>query len=228
MKKTLRMRLCASLTAALLLLPALLAAEARYVSDQFEVMLRTGTTTQHTILKMLPSGTRLELLEADSGNGYSKVRTDDGLEGFVLTRYLMEEAGARDQLAELRRRLSSASDEQGGLSRQVDELSQQLTAAQNTIADLTSNRDQLSAELERVKSVSARALELDQRSRDLEQQLAKSEERIRELTAENETLRKHTSRDWFLAGGGLVLFSMLLGIGLTRVRWRKRSRYSDF
>lgn len=199
-----------------------------YVSDQFEVPLRTGETTEHAILRMLPSGTDVELLETDKDKGYSRVRTQSGVEGYMLSRYLMPEAAARDQLAALRQRLASASDEQGGLSRQVDELGQQLAAAQRTITDLTNERDQAGTELDRVKSVSAKSLELDERNRALMQQVAAGEQRIRELSADNETLRRHTSRDWFLAGGGLVLFSMLLGIALTRVRWRRRSRYSDF
>jgi SH3 domain protein len=203
-------------------------AETLYVSDQFEVPLRTGETTEHAILRMLPSGTPVELMDTDKDKGYARVRTASGVEGWMLSRYLMPEAAARDQLAELRRRLSSANDEQGGLSRQVDELGQQLTAAQRSINDLTSERDQLSAELDRVKSVSAKALELDERSRQLQQQLTAGEQRIQALSDENATLRKHTTRDWFLAGGGLTLFSMLLGIALTRVRWRRRSRYADF
>jgi SH3 domain protein len=202
--------------------------ETQYVSDQFEVPLRTGETTEHAILRMLPTGTPVELLETDKEKGYSRVRTQSGVEGYMLSRYLMPEAAARDQLAELRKRLSSASDEQGGLSRQVDELGQQLTAAQRTITELTGERDQAGTELEHVKSISAKSLELDERNKQLQQQVAAGEQRIRELSADNETLRRHTSRDWFLAGGGLVLFSMLLGIGLTRVRWRRRSRYSDF
>src|SRR5262245_1028955 len=218
----------AAVLAALLVASSSLWSETLYVSDQFEVPLRTGETTEHAILKMLPSGTAVELLETDKGKGYSRVRTQTGVEGYMQSRYLMPEAAARDQLAALRQRLSSASDEQGGLSRQVDELGQQLAAAQRTITELTGERDQAGTELDRVKSVSAKSLELDERNRQLTQQLAAGEQRIRELSADNETLRRHTSRDWFLAGGGLVLFSMLLGIALTRVRWRRRSRYSDF
>src|SRR5262245_41738866 len=219
---------CAALLAALLAASPVLRSETVYVSDQFEVPLRTGETTEHAILKMLPSGTGVELLEVDKDKGYSRVRTSAGVEGYMLSRYLMPEAAARDQLTQLRQRLSSASNEQGGLSRQVDELGQQLSAAQRTITELTTERDQAGAELEHVKSVSAKSLELDERNKMLMQQVAAGEQRIRELSADNDTLRKHTTRDWFLAGGGLVLFSMLLGIVLTRVRWRRRSRYSDF
>jgi SH3 domain protein len=215
--------LAASLSAALLAW-----SETLYVSDQFEVPLRTGMTTEHAILRMLPSGTAVEMLETNKEQGYTRVRTASGVEGYMLSRYLMPEPAARDQLATLRQRLSSASDEQGGLSRQVDELGQQLAAAQKTMDELTSQRDQLSAELERIKTISAKSIELDEHNRQLGAQVATGEQRIKELSADNDTLRRHSTRDWFLAGGGLTLFSLLLGIGLTRVRWRRRSRYSDF
>jgi SH3 domain protein len=218
----------AAFLAAALLAATIGRSETLYVSDQFEVPLRTGMTTEHAILRMLASGTAVERLEDHEEQGYTRVRTASGVEGYMLSRYLMPEAAARDQLATLRTRLASASDEQGGLSRQVDELGQQIASAQKTMDELTAQRDQLSAELERVKSVSAKALELDERNRQLGAQLTEGEKRIQELTAENETLRRHSTRDWFIAGGGLVLFSLLLGIGLTRVRWRRRSRYSDF
>jgi SH3 domain protein len=217
----------AALLAALAVCSAV-AAETLYVSDQFEVPLRRGTTTEHAIVRMLPSGTPVELLESDSGNKHSRVRTASGVEGYIESRYLMPDPAARDQLTELRRRLSSANDEQGGLSRQVDELGQQLAAAQRSAADLTASRDEMAAELERIKAISAKSVELDQHNKELEQQLAAGEQRIRALTDENAALHKHTTRDWFLAGGGLTLFSLLLGIGVTRVRWRRRSRYSDF
>jgi len=202
--------------------------ETLYVSDQFEVPLRTGKTTEHAILRMVPSGTAVEMIEVDKENGYTRVRTQSGVEGYMQSRYLMPEAASRDQLAALRQRLANASDEQGGLSRQVDELGQQLASAQKTMDELTSQRDQMSAELERIKAISAKSLELDERNRQLAAQVAAGEQRIKELTVDNDTLRGHTTRDWFLAGGGLTLFSILLGIGLTRVRWRRRSRYSDF
>jgi len=41
-------------------------AETRYVSDRLEIQMRTGKGTQFRILRMLPSGTAVEILETDS------------------------------------------------------------------------------------------------------------------------------------------------------------------
>ena len=54
----------------LLLLPVAQAgAQTVWVSDQFEVMLRTGPSTSNAIERMLRSGTQLEVIERDDEAG---------------------------------------------------------------------------------------------------------------------------------------------------------------
>ena len=81
-------------------------AETRFVTDELEVDLRSGTSTQHRILRMLPSGTALETLEVDADSGYTKVRTSSGVEGWILTRFLSRTPSARDRLAETEKKLA--------------------------------------------------------------------------------------------------------------------------
>ena len=106
----------ATLLSALLLAGAA-GAETAWVSDQFEITLRSGPSTSNAIERMLNSGTRLEILETDPESGYSRVRTSGGTEGYVLTRYLMNEPAAREQLASLTNQLTS------GVARQFPEQS---------------------------------------------------------------------------------------------------------
>jgi len=61
-------------------------AENRWVTDEFEVMMRSGTSTRQSIVRQLKSGTQLEMLEVDAESGYTKVRTASGSEGWVLSR----------------------------------------------------------------------------------------------------------------------------------------------
>ena len=83
-------------------------AQEAWVSDQFEVMLRTGPSTSNAIERVLGSGTALEVLETDSEAGYARVRTTAGTEGWVLSRYLMNEPSAREQLERLTGQLTNA------------------------------------------------------------------------------------------------------------------------
>jgi len=60
-------------------------AQTSYVTDVFEITLRSGPTNSNKILKMLPSSTAVEVLRSDKD--WSLVRAE-GVEGWVLTRYL--------------------------------------------------------------------------------------------------------------------------------------------
>ena len=94
MIKTARFGATVALTS-LLLLPAMAHAEPAWISDQFEITLRSGPSTSNAIQLMLRSGTQVEVLERDADSGYSRVRTGGGTEGWVLTRYLMREQSRR-------------------------------------------------------------------------------------------------------------------------------------
>ena len=113
MKMIVRVALLGSLFAA----AAAFAAPA-WVSDQFEITLRSGPSTSNSIQLMIDSGLRLEVLERDADSGYSKVRTPGGTEGWVLSRYLMSEPSAREQLQKLSGQLTSANSRGSSLDTQ--------------------------------------------------------------------------------------------------------------
>jgi len=203
------------------------AAETRYVSDQLEITLRTGTSTQNAIIRMLPSGTRLETLQVDEASGYTRVRGPNGVEGWVLTRYLMDQPAARDQLAAANSRVES-------LTARVTELSQQLETLRNERDALGAERSGLDAELgdvqaelERIRRASASALELDKANRELRTRLAAAEQAGDGLRAEISELKRNTQRDWFLAGAGVLVLGLILGLVLPRMRMRRRSGWGD-
>ncbi|MDH3870837.1 MAG: TIGR04211 family SH3 domain-containing protein, partial [Gammaproteobacteria bacterium] len=81
-------------------------AATRYVSDSLEITMRSGKSTSHGIIRMLRSGTPLNVLETDNDSGYSRVRTRDGKTGWVLSRFLMKGQAARDKLAAAEKKLA--------------------------------------------------------------------------------------------------------------------------
>jgi SH3 domain protein len=203
-------------------------AEPVWVSDQFEVMLRTGPSNSHAITRMLPSGTQLELLERDAEEGYSRVATAGGTEGWVLTRYLMDEPPARQQLERLTRQLASAQTEGSSLGAQLAAITGEYESAQARIASLEREKQALQAELDRIKEASADVLAVDAQNKDLRQRLTDTEIRVGILEQENRELRTQTKRNWFLAGGLVMLVGIVLGLWLPRIRWQRRSRYDRF
>lgn len=219
-----------TLPLAILLLFAapLAAAQQAWVSDQFEVMLRSGPSTSNAIERMLPSGTALEVLERDTETGYSRVRTAAGTEGWVLTRYLMNEPSAREQLANLTRRLTSATSEGTSLSSQLDAVRQEYDEATRRIAALEREKQQLEEQLAEIKRTAANVLSINDQNKALREQLANTEIQAATLEQQNRELASETTRYWFMTGALVLAAGMVLGIWLPRVRWQRRSRYDRF
>jgi len=62
------------------------AGEDAWITDQFEVTMRNGKSNKQAIVRMLSSGTKLEVLERDEGAGYAPVRSRSGAQGGVRSR----------------------------------------------------------------------------------------------------------------------------------------------
>ena len=70
-------------------------AETGYITDQLKITLRSGESTTHKVVRMLPSGTAVTVLSRNSSTNYAKVRMADGTTGYVLNRMLLTERPAR-------------------------------------------------------------------------------------------------------------------------------------
>jgi SH3 domain protein len=191
-------------------------------------MLRTGPSTSNAIERVLSSGTPLEVLENDAETGYSRVRTAAGTEGWVLTRYLMNEPSAREQLASLTSRLTNATAEGSSLESQLAALNSEYDAAGRRIAELERENSALESELAEIKRTAANVLSINDQNKQLRDQLASSEIEVATLEQQNRELTSQTTRYWFMTGALVLLVGMILGIWLPRIRWQRRSRYDRF
>jgi SH3 domain protein len=216
------------LTGSCLLAAIAVRAEPAWVSDQFEVLLRTGPTTENAITRMLTSGTQIEVLELDAETGYARVRTAGGTEGWVLTRYLMNEPPAREQLERLTSQLTNANTRGSSLTSQLDAIKGQYDESTTLIAALERDKQALQAELDEIRVTASDTLTIDRQNKDLRQQLTDAEIKVSILEQENEALSSQTTRNWFLAGALVLGAGIILGLWLPRVRWQKKSRYERF
>jgi len=213
----------------LLLLPAVeAAAQSVWVSDQFEVMLRSGPSTSNAIERMLSSGTALEVVERDDDAGYSRVRTAAGTEGWVLTRYLMGEPSAREQLEALTSRLTNANSAGSSLTSQLDAVKGEYDSASRQIASLEREKGQLEQELTEIRRTAANVLSINDQNKSLREQLANAEIQAATLEQQNRQLTGQTTRYWFMAGALVLIAGMVLGVWLPRIRWQRRARYDRF
>jgi len=199
-----------------------------WVSDEFEITLRSGPSTSNAIQLMLSSGTRVEVLERDQETGYTRVRTEGGTEGWVLTRYLMGEPSAREQLQTLTSQLTNATAQGSSLNTQLQAIRGEQDAAKRRIAELERDKSSLEKELAEIKRTAANTLAINDQNRSLMDELERERIRTDTLEQENRQLASQTTRYWFMAGALVLLVGVLLGIWLPRIRWQRRSRYDRF
>ena len=211
-----------------LLFASAASADSAWVSDEFEITLRSGPSTSNAIELMLSSGTQLEVLERDSESGYSRVRTGGGTEGWVLTRYLMNEPAAREQLATLTSQLSSEASRGSSLNAQLGTIRTEYDNATRRIETLEREKSELEEELAEIKRTSANVLSINNQNKQLREQLAAEEIRVATLEQENRELSSQTTRYWFMSGALVLVVGMVLGLWLPRIRWQRRSRYDRF
>ncbi|MBA3563160.1 MAG: TIGR04211 family SH3 domain-containing protein [Gammaproteobacteria bacterium] len=209
-------------------LPAIAQNETRYVSDQFEINLRTGKSTEHAILRVLPTGMPLEVLESDAQAGYTRVRTSRGDEGWVLSRYLMAQPPARERIEAVRERMEAAEEELRQQGQTLAQLERERSEVDQRAASVQQDNDRLAQELNDVRRASANVLAIGERNSTLQQRVAVLESELAAVKLANEELADRSARDWFVAGAGVVLLGMMLGLILPRLHWRRKSRYSDF
>lgn len=222
------MNLLAALAAILVLTTTNAAAESAWVTDQFEVTLRSGPSTSNSIDLMLSSGRELEVLERDPETGYTRVRTGGGTEGWVLTRYLMSEPSAREQLQRLSSQLTNAQSEGSSLNSQLNAIRGEQNAAKQRISELERDKQSLETELDEIKRTAANVLNINSRNKELHEQLAAAETRVGVLEQENRELMSQTTRYWFMTGALVLLVGVVLGLWLPRIKWRRPSSYDRF
>ena len=203
-------------------------AESVWVSDQLQIMLRTGPSTDYAIQLMIGSGAELEVLEQDDENGYSRVMTSGGTEGWVLSRFLMTEPGARAQLESLSRQLMSVNAEGTSMSSQLGAIQGEYETAKRRISELEQDKSDMQDEIDDIRRAAGNALAIDSQNRNLQQLLTDAEIRLSILDQENDSLVSQKTRNWFIAGALVLIAGILLGLVLPRMKWQRKTRYDRF
>ncbi|MCS4502960.1 hypothetical protein KBTX_02520 [wastewater metagenome] len=198
-----------------------LAQATRYVTDEFRINLRSGPGNGYRIQSMLPTGEVLTLM--DSRDGWSQVRTRDGRSGWVPSQYLSSERPAADRLASMEDRVNELEQRNSELSSQLETTKQQLADANEQVDALSGTREEMAQKLEQAKE----GLKLSEENDRLTKKKIDLERRIQDLVNETERLSDRKQQDWFLVGAGVLFAGMIIGVLVTRIRWRRRSSWGD-
>lgn len=199
----------------------------RYVSDELEITMRNGQGVKFAIRKMLTSGTKLDVVETDP-SGYSKVRTENGTEGWVLTRYLDNQPSSRNRLAASEQKVANLELEIAQYKTEVEALSSQNSDTGSQNLTLTETSQRLSKELEDLRRTASNAMALDAENHQLKEQLQEIDHQTQLLIIENSGLKDNNAKTWFLVGAAVLIAGLLLGLIIPRLRFQKKSSWGSF
>jgi len=201
--------------------------DTRYVSDKLTITVRTGPSSTHQILRTISSGTPVRVLEAGT-DGYARIRTPGGAEGWALDRFLVSEPIAKDRLAETEKLLEKLTQANHRLRVENEELNQSRAGAEQQLSQRDMESQRLQEELSRLRDLSARPAELESTNQSLGEQLTALKRENTLLEESHRALREQIDHIWFISGAGVLLAGIIIGLLLTRLRLRRRSNWDSF
>lgn len=201
-------------------------AQRMYVTDELVITLRTGPSTQNTVIANLNTGDAVEVLEVDEAAGYTRIGiVGDDAEGWVLTRYLMPEpttdqalTQAQAELAEIRQRASE-------LESELARVSDDLMASNSALDAAEESHQQVSSELSDIREASSNVIELQNRNESLRRTNIELSAEVDTLTTETSRLGSRNSQNWFVVGALVLAFGIVIGLIAPSLRSRKRSNW---
>lgn len=196
-----------------------------YVTDTFEITLRTGPTIENKIVAMLSSGQAVEVVETQGD--WSLVRVPDGAkEGWVFSRYLitrlpwsLQSRTLKEENAALQTRMAQMESASSEAQRQKEELASELQKKTKLLEDTQASYEKLKQgaegflKLRRTNAMNQAALETARLD-------------VENLRKEVEQLRSSQMTRWFATGALVLLCGLLLGVMVGRQQKKRKSFYA--
>jgi len=210
-------------------------ADTRYVSDKLIISVRDGQNQDDNVLGYIRTGTAVDVLE-EKGR-YLRIKTEDGLEGWVQTQYIISEKpkgriieDLRNEINDLNKKIEFSKNEQGSLSDKllvtkqiyevrIKELEQELNINQKNTAKAKNELIELNKKYKKLLSNSENADELIRKLEKSKKLDSKLKTEISNLKKDSQNPLKSSIIKPFLAGAGVFFVGFILG-GLAR---RKKS-----
>ena len=199
-------------------------AQTMYVTDELVITVRTGPSTQNSITANLSSGDEVELLEQDQESGYSRVRlAGSEREGWVLTRYLMDNPTADQALSQTQRELNAARARIETLEEQLQATTVNLEQTRAELGDSQSTAGSISAELEDIRTAAANAIEIRDQNESLRRRNSELTIELELLTQESARLASRSRQNWFVVGALVLASGIVVGLVAPSLRRKRRT-----
>ncbi len=206
-------------------------ADTRYVSDELIISVRDGQNQDDNVLGYIRTGTAVDVFE-EKGR-YLRIKTEDGLEGWVQTQYIISEKpngriieDLRNEINDLNKKVEFSKNGQGSLSDKllvtkqiyevrIRELEQEVNVNQKNTAKAKSELIELNKKYKKLLRNSENTDELIRKLKKSKKLDSKLKTEINNLKKDSQNPLKSSIIQPFLAGAGVFIVGFILG-GLAR------------
>ncbi|SFV81331.1 hypothetical protein MNB_SUP05-13-245 [hydrothermal vent metagenome] len=181
------------------------------MTDMVDIPMRSENKIQSNpsnLLRMLPSGTKLEILSTESG--WTKVKFEKTT-GWMISRYLTSKPPAQAQLEKLRQTYNANKLLIGKQSKRNAELEAQVKELQIQATMLSVQTSKSQAEKEHIEQVYKDALKLEHSNEKLKTEALQLKTEIQLLQNNNTAGQEASSRNWFIVGAIVLFFGFIMG-----------------
>ena len=191
-----------------------------FITDQLDLPIRSDKNFGNNIIRLLPSGTELSLLQSTE-DGWAQIQFDDTI-GWIKSFYLSPDPSAREKLKKLTRTNNANKLLITKLTSEKEELEKQLLSIKEENSDLVVQRSKSQAEKEHIEQIYQDALKLEHENEKLIQEKLQLKAEL-QLAENNTQIQKDTSsRNWFIVGAIVLFFGMMIGFIVPNLLNRRR------
>ena len=205
-----------------LLLATTLSARTMYVSDTFEIVVRSEKNSEsgRNIIKLLPTGTAVEVMSMD--DSWATIQLSDGRTGYTLKRYLLSRLPYKMMADQLQEQVEEQQQRLVTLTEQLTTLQEEHQRLQGSSRGQEAQLTDITQKYEQLRQGASQFLQLKAEHTHLTQAYQQSQQQLTELQDSHLLLKKSRNLSWFLSGAGVMLAGWIIGMITERFRGRRR------
>ena len=180
-----------------------------YITDQVDIPIRSEKSLGNTIIRLLPSGTKLSVLQITE-DGWTEVKYQDTI-GWISSRYLSNNMSAREELKQANTVINENQLLITKYETELKELNKQLLILNNENKELVIKSSKSEAEKTHIEQIYQDALMLEHENEKLIQEQLQLKTEL-QLAQNNSQIERDTSqRNWFIVGALVLFFGVVIG-----------------
>jgi len=202
-------------------------ADTRYVSDRLIISVRDGQGKDDAVLGYIKTGTSVDVLEEKKG--YLRIKSENGLEGWVQVQYIISERpnsllveDLKSEINGLNKKIERFESNRGPLieksssinesdEAKIRELEQALSESQQMVSQAKKELVQMNEKYQNLPGKSKTAVEMIRELKKLKKLNKELKTKINSIDKHNKNPFKSIYIQWFLYGAGVLLFGFMIG-----------------